>query len=131
MRLIVSDFLRRTLLVDAVITGATGLLLAFGASPLSGLLGLPEALLFWAGVSLLPFAALVAFLGTRESASRATLWAVVAYNVLWVVDSLLLLALGWVEPTVLGAAFVVAQALAVAVFAGAQLLGLRRMPVLA
>ena len=131
MRLIVSDFLRWTLLVDAVITGATGLLLAFGVSPLSGLLGLPEALLFWAGVSLLPFAALVAFLGTRESAPRPTLWAVVAYNVLWVVDSLLLLALGWVEPTALGAAFVVAQALAVAVFAGAQFLGLRRMPVLA
>ncbi len=112
--------LRRTLLADAALTGATGLLLVVGASPLSGLLGLPHPLLFWAGLSLLPFAGLVALLARRGRAPRTAVWAVVLYNALWVVDSVLLLALGWVSPTVLGSAFVLAQAAVVGVFALAQ-----------
>jgi len=118
--------LRRSLLADALITLATGLLLALGAAPLSGLLGLPQPLLFWAGVSLVPFAGLVALLARREQAPRAAVWAVVLYNALWALDSVLLLALGWVSPTLLGSAFVLAQALAVAVFALAQYAGLQR-----
>ena len=47
-------------------------------------------------------------------------------NLLWAVDSLLLLVTGWVAPTTLGYAVVVGQALAVAVFAGLQYVGLRR-----
>jgi hypothetical protein len=123
--------LRHSLLSDAVITSATGLLLALGARPLSALLGLPQALLFWAGVSLLPFAGLVALLARRESPPRAAVLAVVAYNALWALDSVLLLALGWVSPTLLGSLFVVAQALVVAGFALAQYAGLRRSPALA
>jgi len=123
--------LRRSLLADAVVTFATGLLLALGAPALSALLGLPEALLRWAGVSLLPFAGLVALLARRQSAPRTAVLAVVAYNALWALDSVLLLALGWVSPTLLGSAFVVAQALAVAGFAFLQYAGLRRSPALA
>lgn len=57
---------------------------------------------------------------------RAAVLAVVVANALWVIDSVLLLALGWVEPKALGYAFVAAQALVVALFAEAQVLGLRR-----
>lgn len=118
--------LRRSLLADAALTSATGLLLALGAAPLSGLLGLPQPLLFWAGVSLLPFAGLVALLARRERAPRTAVRAVVLYNALWALDSVLLLALGWVHPTALGSAFVLAQALAVAGFALAQYAGLQQ-----
>ncbi|MGK3993617.1 hypothetical protein [Sorangium sp. So ce1024] len=119
-------FLRRALLADAIVSGATGLLLFAGAAHLAGVVGLPEALLRWSGASLLPFAALVAWVGTRERPARAAVLAVVVANALWVIDSVLLLVTGWVEPTALGHAFVLAQALVVALFAEAQVLGLRR-----
>ncbi|WP_437311927.1 hypothetical protein [Sorangium sp. So ce388] len=124
-------FLRRALLADAIVSGATGLLMLAGAAHLAGFVGLPEALLRWSGASLLPFAAIVAWLGTRERPARAAVIGVVVANALWVIDSVLLLALGWVEPTALGYAFVLAQALVVALFAEAQALGLRRARVAA
>src|SRR5215204_1945543 len=121
-----SPFLRYALVGDALASGATGLLLVLGAGALTGLLGLPEALMRAAGLILLPYAAVVAFLGTRATMSRRAVWAVIAVNGVWVADSLILLASGWVSPTGLGYAFVLAQALAVLVFAEAQYLELRR-----
>jgi hypothetical protein len=122
-----STFLRRVLLLDAVATAATGLMLTFGASLTKDLLGLPQSLMQYAGLSLLPFAALVGFLATRETISRPAVWAVIAYNALWSIDSIALLVTGWVAPTALGTAFVVAQALVVALFAELEYVGLRRM----
>jgi hypothetical protein len=46
--------------------------------------------------------------------------------VLWVVGSVALLISGLVAPTMLGTAFVIAQALIVAILAELQLLGLKR-----
>lgn len=120
-----NSFLRAALLGDAIASAATGLLCAAGAGLLAGPLGLPEVLLRGAGLVLLPYAAAVLWLGLRESAPRAAIVAVIAANVLWVLDSLLLLASGWVAPTGLGTAFVIVQALAVAGFAAAQSLALR------
>ena len=122
----VPTFLRRVLTLDAVTSAAMGALLLLAMSPLNGLLGLPRPLLLWAGLSLLPFAAFVGWLATRELPPRAGVWAVVVINAFWAVDSLLLLVAGWVEPTPLGTAFVVFQSLAVGLFAALQLAGLRR-----
>ena len=121
-----SPFLRRVLLADAVTSGATGLLMMLGASLLAELLGMPAALLDYAGLVLLPFAALVAYLATRESLWRPAVWAVIACNALWAADSVLLLLTGWIEANKLGVAFVIAQALVVAVFAELEYVGLRR-----
>ena len=118
--------LRVALLGDAVASGATGLLMAAAAGPLAPLLGLPEPLLRGAGLVLLPYAAVVARLGTRPMPGRGAVRAVVALNLLWVVDSLLLLALRLVAPTGLGVAFVLLQALVVLGFALAQWAGLRQ-----
>ena len=49
----------------------------------------------------------------------------IGINALWVAESVAILALGWVAPNALGVAFVLAQALIVAVFAGLQAVGLR------
>lgn len=126
MSIINIPFLRRALLVDAVMTGATGILLMVGASTLDGLLELPAGLMFWAGLGLLPFAFYVAQLGRQERPSRGAVVAVVVCNVLWAIDSVLIVAVGIVDPNLLGVVFVVAQALAVAAFAELQFIGLRR-----
>jgi hypothetical protein len=122
-----SLFLRRALLADALVSGATGLMMLFGAGLTHGLLGLPEALLREAGIVLLPYAALVGFVGTRERFPMPAVWAVIVCNAVWAAGSILLLVSGLVTPKLLGYAFVVAQAVAVALFAELQYVGLRRV----
>ncbi len=121
-----TPFLRFALLGDAAASGATGLLLAAGAGALAPLLGLPEGLLRVAGLALLPYAAFVAWIGARSGgAPRNAVRAVVGVNLLWALDSALLLALGPVAPNGLGVAFVLAQALVVLGFAAMQWTALR------
>jgi hypothetical protein len=122
-----SQFLRRVLLLDAAASGAMGLLLTLGAGPLTSLLGLPGPLLRGAGLVLIPFALGLILLARRPALSRAAVWAVIGLNAMWVVDSLILLAAGGLQPTALGTAFVLAQAAAVAGLAVLEYLGLKRL----
>ncbi|MDH4581521.1 hypothetical protein E8F20_06485 [Pseudomonas sp. BN415] len=124
----VSPLLRRALQADALASGAMGLLLALAAGPLEELLGLPRSLLLGAGIGLLPFALVLGWLANRTTVRRGWIWAVLAINSVWVIDSLSLLALGWVAPTLLGKVFVIGQAVAVAVLAELEFFGLRRCP---
>jgi hypothetical protein len=126
-----NTFLRYALLADALASGATGLLMIVGAGLLEGLLGLPIALLREAGLVLVPYVAFVAWIGTRETISRPAVQAIIAMNALWVAGSVLLLVSGYVSPTVLGYAFVIAQAVVVGVFAELQFIGLRRSQIAA
>jgi len=120
------NFLRYALLADAIASGATGLLLIVGAGLLDGLLGLPVALMREAGLLLVPYVALVAYVGTREAISRPAVQTIIALNVVWTICSIGLLLTDYVAPTALGTAFVTVQAAAVAVFAELQFIGLRR-----
>jgi hypothetical protein len=121
-----SSFLRLVLLADAAASGATGLLVLIGGGFLAGLLGVPATLLREAGLILLPYVAFVAYIGTRESLVRPAIWAIVICNVLWAGASVLLVMGQWIAPTALGYAFVIGQALIVALLAGLQYLGLQR-----
>jgi hypothetical protein len=121
-----TPFLRNALLVDAAATGATAALMIAGAGWLDGLLGLPVALVREAGLILVPFVAFVAWVGTRTRLSRSAVAGIIAINVLWVVASTCLLIGNWVAPTLLGYAFVIAQAAVVALFAELQYAGLKR-----
>ena len=120
-----STLLQKALAADAVITGVTGVAMFLGAGFLASLLGLPVALLRYAGLSLIPFAAFVAVMATRDQVSRVAVRAIIIANALWVVDSFLLLLTGWVEPSLLGYAFVIGQAVIVAGFAEVQHVGLK------
>ena len=120
------NFLRRVLQADALISGATGVMLALGADVIAPLTGLPVPLLRYAGVSLVPFAAIVAAVAMRPSISGPAVWAIVIYNALWTIDSLVMLVSGYVAPNALGHAFVIAQALAVGVLAELQYFSVRR-----
>lgn len=118
--------LRSLLLLDAATCAAMGLTLDFGAAPLAALTGLPEPLLLYAGLSLLPIAAFMVLVALRPTLQPVGGRLVVAGNAGWVLASLLLLATGWVAPNSLGIAFVLAQALAVAALALLEAAALRR-----
>lgn len=102
--------LRLALLADAGLAATAGLGLALGAEALATPLGLPAPLLRGAGLLLLPLAALAAWLGRGEAVPRGGLRLLVALNLLWALDSILLLLSGLVAPGGLGTAFVLAQA---------------------
>jgi hypothetical protein len=53
-------------------------------------------------------------------------WSIIVCNASWVAASLLLLVGGWVAPTALGYAFVIAQAVVVGVFAELQYMAVRK-----
>ena len=121
-----NTFLRNAMMIDATASAAMGLMMAAAAVPLSGLLGLPEMLLRVCGLALLPYAAVLAFAGTRPVINPMVVRLVIAGNLLWTVASGVLLVSGWVSPSALGYAFVLLQALAVLGFAEFQIIGLRR-----
>jgi hypothetical protein len=121
-----TPWLRRALGVDAAFSGVAGAAMLAGQTLLAPVLGLPPGLLAGAGGVALAWAALLGLMVRRASLPRALLWAVVLGNAAWVAASVALLVFSWVQPTVLGTTFLVAQALAVAVFMELQWWAMRR-----
>jgi hypothetical protein len=120
------SFLRTVLWADAIASGATGLVMVAGAGMLEGLLGLPSALTREAGLILLPYAALVAVVAARAQISRAAVWVFIVANAAWAIGGFGLL-LGGLAPTALGYAFVIAQAMVVAILAELQYASVRTL----
>jgi hypothetical protein len=121
-----ATLLRLALLADAGASGTLGAVMLAGGAWLAPPLGLPVALLHGAGLVCVLWAALLGWLGQRPTIPAGVVWAVIGLNLVWVADSMLLLASGWVQPAGLGTAFIGAQALAVLGLAAAQWTGLRR-----
>lgn len=122
----ITSFLRNVLMLDALVSGAAAILMMAGGSLLGPLLELPSSLMFWAGLALVPWVAMLVAIARRSEVSRMIMIDIVAINALWVVASFGLLVSGAVSPNLFGIAFVAAQALAVALFAELQFVGLRR-----
>ncbi|MGN9789931.1 hypothetical protein ACTMTU_02325 [Streptomyces sp. OZ13] len=116
--------LRRFLAADAAVTGANGLAYAAASGPLGRLLGVDGTLLLGLGLFLTAYAACVGVLAARSRPPRAAVTLVVDTNILWSVLSLAALVL-WLDPTAVGAAWAVVQALTVAGFAVVQWSALR------
>lgn len=121
-----SHLLRRAIRLDAIGSSALAALLIAASAPMSQWLHLPQGLLLGAGLLMLPYVAYLGWLLTRERISAPQAWSVIAINVCWAIDSAILLLSGWVSPNASGLAFVIAQALAVVVFAELQYFGLRK-----
>jgi len=117
--------MRLVLKLDAVATGAVGLLSVAAGPMLDDLLGIPLALLVPVGLFLVAYAA-IWIVATRRRVSRLAVWAAVAINLIYVVDCLVVVAASWVPLTALGTAFVLFQAAAVTLFAAAQFYALRK-----
>jgi hypothetical protein len=121
-----SSLLRRVLIIDAVFSGVSGVAMIAFTGLIAGLLQLPVDLISEAGIVLLPFAAFVGFVASRSEPARLAVWAIIAINIVWAVDSIVLLFSGWVAPNALGYAFVIAQAAGVLVLADLEYMGVKR-----
>lgn len=119
-------FLPRVLWADAASCVATGALQVGLTGPLAQLLHLPAPLLMGTGLFLLAYAAVVAWVATRNPLPRAAVGAIVAGNLAWAVGCVALLAAGGLAPTWFGGAWVTAQALTVLVLAELQWFALRK-----
>lgn len=119
-------FLKRVLVADAAVSGACGLLMVSAAPQLQSLLQLPAAPTRSVGIVLLAYAVFVALVSQRDPLPRAAVWSIVAINVVWVIDSVLLLMSDWVAPNALGVTFICMQAVVVGVFAELQIIGMKR-----
>jgi hypothetical protein len=119
--------LRLALRIDATASGALGVVGVAAAPLLSDLLGPPAPLLFGVGVFFVVFALSLVVLAARPVIPRPAVWVVVIGNSAWVVASVVATVPGWDALTALGVGVVLAQALAVAVFADLEWLGLRRL----
>jgi hypothetical protein len=117
--------LRTALRVDAVVSGALGLVSLVAAPPAGDLVGAPEAALRGVGGFLVVFGIALLVLAARTAMPVPLVWAVVVGNLAWVAASAAVALL--VPLTVLGIVVVVVQALGVAVFADLEWWGLRRM----
>lgn len=114
-----------TLVLDAIGSGAMALPLAIAAGFLAPILGLPEMFLRAVGLILLPYVVVLVVAGSRPRAATLLAPWIVTGNVIWIVASLGVLASGWLAPTLLGQAFIIAQAITVAGFAALQAIARR------
>jgi hypothetical protein len=121
-----SSFLRRALQADAIFSGVSAVMLAIGAGQFAPLLNLPETLLRETGLFLIAYAALVGWLGTRQSMPRVLVGVVIAGNAAWTLASIALLLSDAVTPNLLGETAIALQAIVVGVLAELQYVGLRR-----
>jgi hypothetical protein len=119
-------FLRYVLWADALSCLACGLLQVIFTASLSERLGLPAILLADTGEFLLLYGAAVAFLAARIRAPAPIIRLLIAGNIAWAVACIALLLGGGFALSLLGKAYIVAQALAVALLAELEYFGVRQ-----
>lgn len=123
--MILSNFLKRVLILDAASCLSMGLLLSAGAGALAPLFGIDRQIVGVAGLALLPIGLVILWLGTRQAAAPALVYLVIAGNIAWTVESFVLIAnANGITP--LGMAFVGVQAAAVAGLSVLEWIGVRR-----
>jgi len=120
-------FLRQVLLANAGFSALSGLLLLVDAAPLATFSGLPALALRLTGVSLLLFAAEVAWLATRAQPDRRAVALIFGLDCAWVIASVIVLLAGLLPLTLGGKWAVGIIADVVAVFALLEFWGLRRL----
>jgi hypothetical protein len=116
--------IRTILLVDAATCTAMGALLAAYAEFLHRWTQIPEPLLFYVGLGLFPVALFMAATAPRQPLMRWAVDIIIAGNGLWVIGSVALL-LRLIPVNGYGVAFILFQALVVALLAWLELVQLR------
>lgn len=120
-----NTFLRYVLLADATTSLIVGTPMAVASGFVAGMTELPQNLLFFAGLSLFPFAASLIYLATRPEFTAAGVWLVIVVNILWISASILLIVTEITTPNAFGTFFVIFQAIGVGAYAVLEYIGLR------
>ena len=123
--MILSTFLKRVLTLDAASCLSMGLLLTLSAGALAPMFGIDRQIVGGAGLALIPIGLFILWLGTRQAAAPAFVYLVIAGNIAWSVESVVLIA-NADKITPLGIAFVGVQAAAVAGLSLLEWIGVRR-----
>jgi hypothetical protein len=121
-----TTFLRRSLQLDGVASGLTGVLLLVAAGPISTLIGnAAPGIARVVGALLVVYAAALLWNARRATVARGEVALAVVLNIGWVVGSAALIILG--PLTALGNVAVAAVAVAVLGFTLLEIVGLRRL----
>ena len=115
--LLPSPTLRRALWTDAAVSGAAGALQLAGGNALAAAFGLPAPLSLFSGAFLLGYAAMLVAMARASRLHAALVALVVVGNLGWALGCIGLPWAGVLDPTPLGWAWLLLQALAVVVFA--------------
>jgi hypothetical protein len=122
-----TDLARTLLLLNGAVDGLSGVFMLAAAGSIASFLGVGNPLIVEAvGAVLVLFGAAVFWLGL-ESTSRPLVLVVASINIIWVLDSIIVLLAGVPALSEGGRWAVGIVAVAVALFAAAQLYALRRM----
>lgn len=124
-----SNLLSQALRANAIFSGLGGLIFILDASRLSDLIGIhPPLILTLTGLGLVGFSFyLFRLRNSHPNYDPKVIWAVIITDLLWVVDSILLLVTGWLPLTLAGKWTIAILAEIVLAFAIWQYFGLRRM----
>jgi len=123
-----SNLLRYALRGDALVTLAIGAICLADAQPLATLLGIqPPLALEILGSVLALYGAFLFYTAAQAQLNRRIVIAAITLDVIWIIDSAILLVAGWLPLTSAGMWTVGLIAVAVAVIAELKFFGLRRM----
>jgi hypothetical protein len=123
-----SNLLRYAVRGDAIITAATGAICLADAQPLASFLGIqPPLTLQIAGAALVLYGAFLFYTAAQAQISRRIVITAIVLDLLWVLDSAILLVGGWLPLTSAGMWIIGLIAVAVAVVAELKFFGLRRL----
>ena len=120
-------FLRVALRVDSIASGISGLAFLGTREMFENLYGLPPAVTVPTGVFLLVFAAGVWLTSSPRTLNAKAVIAVIALNIIWVAATVVTLSAGLLPLTALGVGFAIVQAVAVAIIAELEFMGLRKI----
>ncbi len=126
-----SPFLRRVLLADGVATTGGALFLILSGAALGAMIGVSATGLREIGLGLILYGLLVIRLSIRASLPRSAVWAIIVLNALWAAGTALLLLSASITPASPGYGLVLGQAVATAMAADLEYIGLRRSAVAA
>ena len=121
-----TTFLRRSLQLDGIASGLSGVLLVAAAEPISALMGLAgPGIARVIGAGLVIYAAALLYNAARATVSRVEAVAAVVLNAVWVLGSALVILAG--PLTLVGNLGVAAVAAAVLLFTMLEVVGLTRL----
>jgi hypothetical protein len=123
-----SNLLRYTVRGDAIVTVAAGAICLADTHPLATVLGIqPPLALQILGAVLVLYGAFLFYTAAQAQISRRIVIAAIALDLIWVIDSAILLVAGWLPLTSAGMWTIGLLAAAVAVVAELKFFGLRRL----